>query len=227
MLISSGAKALWWPFKLLDSMWNIKRDWPALFIWKWNKIKMKYLFLWWDFVEHQVYSKRRQRNKRSDGEYFVLAFIWLLFSECSGREFEWQSGCRPPVIYPFSILLLGTLDWLSAPNEFCLLPASLSFIPLLLLLPHPTFLRLHCPSASSHPFSHRSLFRLFKIEEAKWMSGRRALGDEYRNRAQSRRVELMAAKQLNSMTSIFSHCVREERGRFFFFFDYTVHVSSW
>lgn len=69
-------------------------------------------------TENQAYSHAGLFSLGCISHGFFLAVQWRV---------EWQSGCCPLVIFPFSILLLGTLGWLSAPNEFCLLPASLSF----------------------------------------------------------------------------------------------------
>lgn len=56
----------------------------------------------------------------------------LIYSHSAGRVGRHNSCCLL-VILPISILLLGTLGWLSAPNGFRLLPGPLFLVPSLSL----------------------------------------------------------------------------------------------
>lgn len=72
----------------------------------------------------------RKPNRHACMHQLVISRLHFtsIFSHSTG-SLGWHSGCCLLVIFPFSILLLGSLGWLSAPNGFRLLPGSL-FLPL-------------------------------------------------------------------------------------------------
>lgn len=83
---------------------------------------------WWPRSEwRQLFDGKSNRHAHMSDCFFLIAFSFNLFS--LNWKVGWHSGCCLLVIFPLSILLLGTLGWLSAPNEFRLLPVSL-FPPL-------------------------------------------------------------------------------------------------
>lgn len=104
---------------------------------------------WWPRSEwRQLVDGKPNRYAHMHRTVISRLRFTSIYSHHTGRLGRYSGGCLL-VIFPLSVLLLGTLGRISAPNGFCLLPGSLflslSFCGLPIHPPpHPT------PLAFSH-----------------------------------------------------------------------------
>lgn len=103
-------------------------------MWTFYNILKFALQLWqkqkWHLKNERKLLVDRKPNRHACMHQLVICrlhFTSIYFH--STGSLGWHSGCCLLVIFPVSILLLGSLGWLSAPNGLRVLPGSL-FLPL-------------------------------------------------------------------------------------------------